>query len=779
MAASQHCSPTVKPSTQPTTHVLSLRDIAAWQLPQLAAGQPSIIAAIPSLQRNAVWKPQQVELLWDSILRGFPVGALTVSEVLQGQQSRAGKHGSGWDAPAITHHLLDGQQRCNAIALGWVDPLDANADTTLWLDIQPATYFSASSSRAFLLRLCTRAHPWGYDTPDELSKLSASQIRSALAQDYAWPTQPHEDRYQRPHPSDTWPHKAGVPLPLAWLLEAAAAATPQQPLWQRVRTRLQAQFAQQDLHANHWARKAERFLVEAAQPHNDASLHGSLHDISQALQRALGFAVVALTVPQEALSRPTRQEGASTADNATDDTSELRIANVEHLFQRLNAGGTELRGDELLYSMVKAYWPGIEATIDSLPRRPPATQVALLGTRVALTDAAITKPRGALSVSQLRAIAHPPESDKKELHLQEQQQIEQMFGLHAPAQSQGSGDAEIARILQRVDEWLLYDAQKNPWGLPPVLRSQLAQQCPEMFFFLMLLARTSLHQPIAARHDKAVRRRLLGLATAVHWFGTDAQAAVRQLWSAKSPTQWLTPRAFEGVLEPLKHLGEGKTGVVDLRSPRGLAKIIQVPTHDTLEDWSWWHTLIATPAAGDDDAQNARHDKYWPLLEKLPYCQPLLMYCQRAWMAQRFGQFDRYLGDYWDEHNRPWDFDHILPQAYFTQKRNAQYMKVCQEWGYTIGNLHILRFEENRSRQDQRATDSIANTHIDMAWLRDGNRDLRPAFSLRHDDVRGGSKERSDAVLGFVCAARTRLLRLYQEWYEQLDIAALLGKSNG
>lgn len=110
-----------------TPHVLSLREIAAWQFPQLAHDMPNtcppIVAAIPSLQRGAVWKPQQVELLWDSILRGFPIGALVISEVLKNQQSCSGKHGSGWATDNISHRLLDGQQRCNAIALGFQDHL--------------------------------------------------------------------------------------------------------------------------------------------------------------------------------------------------------------------------------------------------------------------------------------------------------------------------------------------------------------------------------------------------------------------------------------------------------------------------------------------------------------------------------------------------------------------------------------------------------------------------------------------------------------------------------
>ncbi len=478
--------------------------------------------------------------------------------------------------------------------------------------------------------------------------------------------------------------------------------------------------------------------------------------------------MVALNVAQEALARSTRQE------RRMEDPSpvqEQRIANVEHLFQRLNAGGTELRGDELLYSMVKAYWPGIESTIDEISRKPPATQVALLGTRVALSDTGPGKPRGALSVSQLRTIAHPAHGLNATQHSQEQQRIEHMFALKGATHTNGT---EIARILQVVDGWLLYDARHNPLGLPPVLRSLLADKCSEVFFFLMLVARESLGQPIVPRQEKAVRRRLLGLATAIHWFGLDAPACVRRLWELGSADHWLKPQAFDGVLGQLKDLGESRSGIVNLRSPMGLAKIIEKPNAQTLKDWEWWHTLIAAPAGDDQDEQDKRHARYWPMLEKLAYSEPLLMYAQRAWMARRFGDYDPHTSGFWDEHNRPWDFDHILPQNYFTKKRGADYMRVCQQWGYTIGNLHILRFEENRSRQDQTAEDSIADEHLELAWLREGSRDLRPAFSLSHDDVRGGNDARRDNVLGFVCAARTRLLRLYEDWYTQLEIESML-----
>ena len=263
-----------------TSHVLTLREVASWQFPVLVHGmendRPTIVAAIPSLQRGAVWKPQQVELLWDSVLRGFPIGSLVVSSLLETQQSRSGQHGAGWATEQLTHHLLDGQQRCNAIALGFFDPFadtDSDPDSTLWLDLAPEPHFSLNSSRAFLLRLCTRAHPWGYGTQDELEKLSAHQVREALRDDYQWPLQPHEDAYQRPRPKDTWPHKAGVPVPLAWLLQCAALPK-DGSLWVALRARLEQVFSVDALHARHWARKAYDLLQ---QPESE-----TLHDLAQA-----------------------------------------------------------------------------------------------------------------------------------------------------------------------------------------------------------------------------------------------------------------------------------------------------------------------------------------------------------------------------------------------------------------------------------------------------------------------------------------------------------------
>jgi hypothetical protein len=58
----------------------SLRGIAPWTPGVCPEEKTKIRASIPALQRGLVWTPQQNELPWDSILRGFPIGSVVVTK---------------------------------------------------------------------------------------------------------------------------------------------------------------------------------------------------------------------------------------------------------------------------------------------------------------------------------------------------------------------------------------------------------------------------------------------------------------------------------------------------------------------------------------------------------------------------------------------------------------------------------------------------------------------------------------------------------------------------
>ena len=65
------------------------------------------MVSIPALQRGLVWKPKQIELLWDSLMRGIPIGSFVICEAIDSQRKS--------DDDQAKYHLLDGQQRVNAI----------------------------------------------------------------------------------------------------------------------------------------------------------------------------------------------------------------------------------------------------------------------------------------------------------------------------------------------------------------------------------------------------------------------------------------------------------------------------------------------------------------------------------------------------------------------------------------------------------------------------------------------------------------------------------------
>ena len=53
----------------------TLQEIADWQL-----HNDKSQVELPSIQRGFVWKSKQVEDLWDSILRGYPIGSFLFSK---------------------------------------------------------------------------------------------------------------------------------------------------------------------------------------------------------------------------------------------------------------------------------------------------------------------------------------------------------------------------------------------------------------------------------------------------------------------------------------------------------------------------------------------------------------------------------------------------------------------------------------------------------------------------------------------------------------------------
>lgn len=728
-------------------------EIASWQFSSLSvniepSAQSRIIAAIPSLQRGAVWKAGQIELLWDSVLRGFPIGSFVVCQKFDGQSHHPGKHGSGWSEQHVTHYLLDGQQRCNAIALAFLNATRSTHNgeepaATLWIDLKPD--LPKSSTRRFCLRVLTTAHPWGFSLDDDASALGIASIRKAVAT---------YGNGRRPSLSKAWPHHSSCPVPFSWLIEEAFAGHAGESLWKA----MLAKCLLDEVKHLPWAIKAAEMI------HAYLSGGGNSHlkEIEEGMLRAQGHRILALRVPHDVLTK----KGPREAADESEDEGKERIHNVEHLFQRLNSAGTELRGEELFFSMVKAYWPAIEQSFEDITDRcgrnylpMPGSRLASLGIRAALMDQAqhptFLPP---LNIAAIRSLA----ADGGMVAAQKRSAVQEFLGISIPPKI-----SAFHCCLRQVDDWLLQDSsQPNDFGLPAVLRSNLAQGAPAVFLLLLNLAQRARKEGLSQGELGLLRRPVLALATSLHWFGINQEAAVRELLTDLH-SRPLSGESFLKVLELFSAPASPQV-MHRILPPAELEKAIpEANSADPeLRQWKLWHEITGRKQPGSTARQD-RETFTWPFIERLLRSRPLLLFAQRHYMERAFDGYDPSCVDVWKGHDRPWDYDHILPSNVLHSNPRT-YREACRQWINTIGNLRAWPLEENRGRHDELAEQSIPEGYLKDSLIL--SLEERSRFSLSWEDVNDPVK-----AAAFMNTARARLLRIYQDWHNSLSVASLTG----
>ena len=427
----------------------TLKEISTW------TGEKSPVT-IPALQRGLVWKPSQVELLWDSILRGFPIGSFMLS-----------------DTPDGSFYLMDGQQRFNAISLGFGSIADPRA--IIWMDLRPEKI--KNSSRAFWIKATTAAHPWGFANNDECGTLSASDRRRALADYGLGGRNIYNNQINL---KGTWPFKAKRPIPLNFLLDAPVDDAESFTTFVMERCRIDNDY--RCLQVNPIS-EADKKSIESLYP---------------AFKRLASYNISCNLLSRDIM------ESESAISGIEGDTTAL-----ETLFTRLNTGGTRISQDDLNYSAIKAYWPDIKETNDRIAERymPPA-KLVMLAFRLALTDREKDRNfKNTLSVKQIRALAKDDWARRKICLLYE----------------------NIGAIMSTIDSWLdVYDSNENPdsGATPAVLRTSIARNSPEIFLLLMHLASMKIEGRCQLPGDI-----IKALAFYLHWFSIDQGAAITEIYA--------------------------------------------------------------------------------------------------------------------------------------------------------------------------------------------------------------------------------------------------------
>ncbi len=789
-----------------SAELLYLPHIAAWQVARSPAVQHHIMAALPALQRSSVWKPSQIEALWDSVTRGFPIGAFLLAPFDANRGKQVAKHQQeGIRDP--NYHLLDGQQRATAIALGFLNPWTANESVkaVLWVDVDASP---KGSDLDFVFRVVTKAHPWGYKRSEPGAPLTVNNIRLAIAAYRKASSPKHDETRPVNFPlTNVWPWDAETPIPLSLLIEELQNNTATEPLHSRILSKMQKLPFWGDGQLP-WQKRVFS-LLSGSEINTDLAERFKL--LTEGLEKALkingGYGVPVLVLPQ--MTRST-----AGVENQKDP--------IETLFIRINRSGTPLEGEELIYSILKSSWTDAPQFVEALGHKlaQPSRLVLLCARLVLAAKATDTKrPPAVPDVARFRRLIQGLDETHPSF----------LADLETFAKKEAVDIFKTARSL----------LTKDNFALPSVLACELAQKSPDVMFLLLRwiqLMRIAGLDPSQISDNR--RRQLLGFVTSMSWFAADRSKALTAVWpelhrrdKANQIELFFSRLTFEKMLCLDSHAG---LQMLPLPSPEKLEKVIENcvtsgrgvagyggfgdPSHEFWKAWNRWDWMSGRLTSDikkwfkdktsntwgvsngrDDDALDitAKYQEAWTLfINSLWNHRSILLYAQRSWLEKWFPDYDPSQPDQLEDMNRPWDFDHIHPQRYLKNEKGNSLRNIPQiiwDWHRSIGNFRAWPLEANRAdgdtspaikltdlgedenRYSMKTLEEIRQASFigDDDWLRWQNSvPMTEDFPKQYLAYPG---EYGECRKELILAITTRFVKIYREWYATLKIDTLMG----
>lgn len=563
----------------------NLDTIANWQLKTDKSK-----VELPPLQRGFVWKVNQVESLWDSLLRGYPIGSFLLSKSEDDKL-----------------FLMDGQQRATSIALGLYSPWQSAGShfwsveslPTVWIDLQPA---QETSQHKFVIRVLTPSHPWGYqrvrhtDTlsiPDKRSALEVlKEIEGDLFQSYLTITDRHK-----------FPCDADLPVPLAFVIQAI---TDHGADWKEALANLCIAHLPQAIKTKHcnlepliYGEYVRAIILD--ENFNDRGL-------LQAVQGLRQIAIPGIIIGQQSLKT------ASDADGE-DPT----------LFVRLNAAGTRIVGEELIYSIYKASFPHAKDLVESIGASFIApSQVISLASRLVLSEINPRQYPTVLVVNEfIKRISNPEFKAALKAFI-------------------GTKNASPARQLFESGFNLLLSA--GQFNMPPVLVKKIIKDSPDLI--LMLLHWLKTHPGDISSH---IQQRILATLTAFSWFGRNNIKYVRANWpNIANSNYWnksILSAAFvqnrEAIMYPLLKPETLRAYLIDKIAKNQARHDGLTPTadHPIMEIYK---QIFATIDFDSELYQLNSATAIWNnFLRTLFKCKPMVLFAQRDYINLKFKDYNQ------------------------------------------------------------------------------------------------------------------------------------------
>lgn len=684
-----------------------LTTIANWQL----KSDESRIE-LPPLQRSFVWKVNQVESLWDSLLRGFPIGSFLLSKSEDDQL-----------------FLMDGQQRATSIALGLYDPWQNPATNfwsvkglpTVWIDLQAT---QEPVQHHFVIRVLTPSHPWGYQRIRHNEPLGVPDKRKALEVLKEIEGEQFESYLTIPDPHK-FPFDADLPVPLAFVIQAINEHGSN---WKAALCDLCISYLPRGIRTKHtdplplgYGEYVRTIIMDD---------HFDDKGIFHAVKGLLEIAIPGIVINQQSLK-----------------TSDGTGGEDPTLFVRLNAAGTRIAGEELIYSIYKASYPQAKDLVESIGANFIApSQVIALASRLVLAEINHGNYPQILVVNDFI------------------KRINDGIFRGALQTFIGKKDQSPARqLFERCFELLL---SKNHFQLPPVLVKKMIKDSPDLF--LMLLHWVRVHDGVISMDEQ---QQILAGMTAFSWFGRNNVKYVRAIWDQlhradfwnKSVLGTAFVQNREAIMYPLLQPDTLRKYLTDKINENEAQKDSLTPAVDHPVMSLFLSVFDGVNFESDVEIQNNAAAIWGNFLWKLYQCKPLVLFAQRNYVNSKFKDYNQM--ETIEDTNAPWDWDHIYPSSWIYMQHRVN--GSMRHWNNSIGNLRAMGLEENRS-ENNNLPPSVRLIGVEMQSFVNVN-DLAFWELLDHRIYDGDTA----SIHTYLNAVITRLCNIYAHWYTTLDVGVL------
>lgn len=708
-------------------HDIEILRLEKW-LDYASGIDESVYVALPVIQRGSVWKPKQIIDLWDSLLRGMPMGSLMYSPMpadilvrkVGGQVLEKAKVG--------TIGLIDGQQRTLAMLIAW-DQAGERMDRRIWVDFSD----KPGDENLFRFHVTTKNQPFGFQKASPSTKLPLGERRDARVNFEN--THGAADLSQQFLFENATPHHSKCPLDVRALIELWRVRKGNSVLW--------IQNVQQ---------MVQRFDNGQLSTTELSQIQSTVSKFAAALERLFQLNVPLIKVDLDFFS----------GDEAAAVTVESNDPPLAILFKRIGTGGTPLSDADYVYSVIKHRIPEAYTLVEELHR--PGNIARLLSA----TDVVMTAVR--LGAAEFSPLESKPLTDWESPNKQDFHRLIKQPGFLMKGFLPLINTDALTQAFTALSVLLEYQKDSNPIGIPshsfPLLNRPLVQVLLRWIRIVQCSHPVDLSAVLSVSQSEILR-------FVMYWklCVTDPKKAsllAFEVLALTKPEAGFPGREIYCVLLD-------KEVAVPVLSPAWIEKtkrdVAFSPADLTrLRGWTRFDTRQATK---EEKIVIDLYQRWWG--NGRTYVHPLLLWLQRETVAG----FDGSPVAGRDE-DTPYDYDHICPANHWGnwtgEKGPDRLIDFLVDgdgnghWrvGNSIGNMRVWQSEKNRS--DGAAAPSkkleLDNPETRSALLAQSSIDATQIAGWT--DCSGERSWNEARVQAFQQVVEQRAFALYERFYMEL-----------